>query len=303
MTNNAVHDNVRRRKPADIIRPIIYLLPGIIIFAVFIVYPICYNIYLSTLDWNMVSDKTFVGFRNYTAYLTSVDFRQALLNTVGYLVILLFFCFLLPYGVAYVLGHVIKKGSKLYRALLFFPSLLSLSVAAVVFMWVLNSVNGPVALMLAKFGLQSPNWFKTPRYVIFAIGITVAWRAFGYNLIVYLGAIVDVPTELIEAARLDNASNWQIFTRIVVPLTSPTALFVFIMSVSYCLQYVVTPINILTQGGPDNASTNLSYQIYQYAFRFFQSGRAAAAAIITLLLFMTIVVWEKHLEKTIHYEI
>lgn len=282
--------------------PVLYMIPAIIIFGTFIIYPICYNIYLGFFDWNMVGSKDFVGLKNYISYLTSKEFLQALLNTVGYIVILLIFCFALPYGIAFILGHVVQKGSKLYRSILFFPSLLSLAVAAIVFMWLFNSVNGPLALLLAQAGLKSPNWFQTPKYVIVAIGIMVGWRAFGYNLILYLGAIVEVPKELIEAARLENTSNWTIFRRIVIPLTSPTALFVFILTVSYSLQYVVTPINMLTAGGPNNASTCLSYQIYQFAFRYFQSGKAAAVAIITLALFMLVVVWEKHLEKKVHYE-
>lgn len=282
--------------------PFLYLLPAIVIFGVFVVCPICYNLYLSFFSWNMVSNKDFVGFENYVSYLSSTEFWQALLNTCGYIAILLIFCFALPYGIAYILGQVVHKGSKMYRSILFFPSLLSLAVASIVFQWLFNAVNGPVALMLNEVGLQSPNWFQTPKYVIVAIGILVAWRAFGYNLIVYLGAIVEVPKELIEAARLENASNWKIFWRIVLPITSPTALFVFIMTVSYSLQYVVTPINMLTAGGPNNASTSLVYQIYQFAFRFFQSGRAAAAAIVTLVLFMAVVILEKRIEKKVHYE-
>lgn len=284
------------------IQPYIYLAPAILIFSVFVVYPVCYNFYLSFLDWNMVSpDKEFIGLTNYTTFLTSPEFVQAMLNTVGYIVILLLFCFALPYGIAYVLGLVIDKGSKFYRSVLFFPSLLSLAVAAIVFQWILNAVNGPVALLLAKFGLQSPNWFQTPKYVIVALGILVAWRAFGYNLIVYLAAVVEVPKELIEAAKLENTSNWKIFWKIVLPLTSPTALYVFVITFSYGLQWVVTPINMLTAGGPNNASTSLVYIIYQYAFKFFKSGAAAAAAIVTFIIFMFVVVLEKHLEKKVHY--
>lgn len=284
------------------IQPYVYLSPAIAIFGVFIVYPVLYNLYLSFLDWNMVSpDKEFVGLENYVTFLTSPEFAQAMLNTVGYIVILMIFCFALPYAIAYILGLVVDKGSKFYRSILFFPSLLSLAVAAIVFQWILNAVNGPVALLLAEFGLQSPNWFQTPKYVIVALGILVAWRAFGYNLIVYLAAVVEVPKELIEAAKLENTSNWTIFWKIVLPLTSPTALYVFVITFSYGLQWVVTPINMLTAGGPNNASTSLVYIIYQYAFNFFQSGQAAAAAIVTFVIFTFVVVLEKHLEKKVHY--
>ena len=287
----------------DQIRPFVYLLPAIIIFAVFIVYPICYNIYLSFYEWNMVSpDKDYVGLKNYATFLSSTQFKQAGLNTIGYVGILLFFCFVLPYFVAFILGLVIKKGSKFYRAVLFFPSLLSLAVASIVFQWLFNSVNGPISIMLNGIGLQSPNWFQTPKYVIAAIGILVAWRGFGYNLIIYLAAIVDVPKDLIEAAKLEGTSNWKLFWKVILPLTSPTALYVFIVTFSFSLQWIVTPINMLTGGGPNNASNSLVYVIYQYAFKFFQSGMAAAVAIITLVIFLTVVIIERKLEQKVHYE-
>lgn len=291
------------RRVWDQCRPIVYLLPAIVIFALFIVYPICYNIYLSFYEWNMVSPtKEFVGISNYSKFLSSTLFKQAGLNTIGYIAILLFFCFILPYFVSFILGLVIKKGSKFYRAVLFFPTLLSLAVAAVVFQWLFNSVNGPISIMLNAVGLKSPNWFQTPKYVVFAIGLLVAWRGFGYNLIIYLAAIVDVPKDLIEAAKLEGTSNWTLFWKIILPLTSPTALYVFIVTFSFSLQWIVTPINMLTGGGPNNASNSLVYAIYQYAFKFFQSGMAAAVAIITLVIFLAVIVIEKELEKKVHYE-
>ena len=295
--------NGKMRKIWEKIRPFIYLLPAIVIFALFVIYPICYNVYLSFYEWNMVSPtKDYVGINNYTKFLSSTLFKQAGLNTIGYILILLFFCFILPYFVSFILGLVIKKGSKFYRAVLFFPTLLSLAVAAVVFQWLFNSVNGPISIMLNAVGLKSPNWFQTPRYVVFAIGLLVAWRGFGYNLIIYLAAIVDVPKDLIEAAKLEGTSNWTLFWKIILPLTSPTALYVFIVTLSFSLQWIVTPINMLTGGGPNNASNSLVYAIYQYAFKFFQSGMAAAVAIITLVIFLTVIIIEKELEKKVHYE-
>jgi len=98
---------------------------------------------------------------------------------------------------------------------------------------------------------------------------------------------------------LEKASDWTIFWQIILPLTSPTALFVFIMTITFGLSYVFTPINILTQGGPTQASTNIIYLIYQYGFDYFQTGRAAATAIVTLVIFMVLVVIQKKLEKII----
>ena len=103
------------RKIWDKIRPVIYLLPAIVIFALFVIYPICYNVYLSFYEWNMVSPtKDYVGLNNYTKFLSSTLFKQAGLNTIGYILILLFFCFILPYFVSFILGLVIKKSCAVF---------------------------------------------------------------------------------------------------------------------------------------------------------------------------------------------
>ena len=105
--------------------------------------------------------------------------------------------------------------------------------------------------------------------------------------------MVDVPKELIEAARLENASNWQLFRRIIVPMTSSTALYVFVITVVFGLQYVLVPVNMLTQGGPDQGSTNLVYIVYQYGLVFFQIGKASAFAILTMLLYAFFLIIKK----------
>lgn len=282
----------------------LYLLPSIIIFSVFMIYPILYNLYLSFHEWNMVTPtKKFVGIKNYAQVFSSAEFRQALFNTMGYVALLLITCFVLPYFVSFLLGLVVKKGSKAYRSILFFPSLLSLAVASTVFVWIFNSINGPVSILTRMLGFRSINWFNTPKYVIFAVGLVTAWKSFGYNMIVFLAAVVEVPIDLIEAAKLEKASNWRIFWDIVFPLTSPTALYVFVTTFVLGLQSVFTPINMITQGGPSHHSTNLVYIIYQYAFNFFLSGKAATYAIFTFVLFMFVVVLQKWLEKKVHYEI
>lgn len=285
------------------IEKFIYLLPAIVIFCVFMVWPIIYNMYLSTMEWNMVSPtKKFVGFENYINVFQDPGFLKALGNTGLYVLLMMIFCFVAPYFYSYIIGKLITKGEKIYRALMFFPSLLSLAVAAIVFMWLFNSVSGPVAEIFEAFGHESPHWFTTSGYVIVALSIATGWRCFGYNLIVFLGAIVEVPVELIEAAKLEKASNWKIFWRIIVPLTSPTALYVFIITFVMGLQYVFTPIQMITKGGPNMASTNLVYLIYQYGFQFFQTGRAAAVAIISLVIFLLVLFLQNRLNKRVHYE-
>ncbi len=280
-----------------------YLFPSVVVFLVFMVWPILYNLYLSVLEWNMVSpNKRFVGLGNYLKIFKDPNFLKAFGNTWLYVLLMMAFCFVLPYLISYILGKLITKGEQLYRAMLFFPSLLSLAVASIIFLWLFNSVSGPVAEIYKLFGHESPKWFTTQGLVIFTLTVITAWRSFGYNLIVFLAAIVEVPVELIEAAKLENASNWKIFWTIILPLTSSTALYVFIVTFVFGLQHVFTPIHMITKGGPNQASTNLVYVIYQYGFSFFQTGRAAAVAIVSLVIFLFVLWLQKRLEKRVHYE-
>ncbi len=282
--------------------PILYLLPTLIIYAIFMIWPIIQNIYLSTLQWNMVSPvKKFIGFNNYINFFKGSDFLVIIKNSFLYVAIMMLLNFVLPYLIAFVLALLVKKATHIYRSLIFFPSLLSLAVAAIIFMWLLNPIASPVAEFYKLFGLQSPNWFQTPGYGIIALSVITGWRCFGYNLILFLAAIIDVPNELIEAAKIEKATNWTIFWKIIRPLTSSTAFFVFTITFIFGLQYVFTPIHILTQGGPNLASTNLVYVIYQYGFMFFQSGKSAAVAIISLVIFLAVVLIQKRFEKKVYY--
>lgn len=282
----------------------LFLLPSIFFFVVFSYWPLLQNLYLSFFSWNMVSpNMTFVGIENYTAVLGSEELIKILANTVGFVAIMLVLNFVLPYLFSFVLGHLIERGKGFYRSTLFMPATLSLAVASILFLWIYNPLAGPLSIVLSWFDLESPRWFKENWLVIFAICTIIGWKVFGYNLIVMLAAMLAVPKEMIEAAKLENASNWQIFKQIIVPMTSSTAIYVFTITVVFGLQYVLVPVNMLTQGGPDQGSSNLVYIIYQYAFVFFQTGKSAAFAIITMICYIAFLLFRtKYLEKKVYYE-
>ena len=282
----------------------LFLLPSVFFFAVFSYWPLLQNLYLSFFSWNMVSpNMTFVGIENYTAVLGSEELIKILANTVVFVAIMLVLNFVLPYLFSFVLGHLIERGKGFYRSTLFMPATLSLAVASILFLWIYNPLAGPLSIVLSWFDLESPRWFKENWLVIFAICTIIGWKVFGYNLIVMLAAMLAVPKEMIEAAKLENASNWQIFKQIIVPMTSSTAIYVFTITVVFGLQYVLVPVNMLTQGGPDQGSSNLVYIIYQYAFVFFQTGKSAAFAIITMICYIAFLLFRtKYLEKKVYYE-
>ena len=282
----------------------LFLLPSVFFFAVFSYWPLLQNLYLSFFSWNMVSpNMKFVGLDNYVSVLGSEELIKILVNTVVFVAIMLVLNFVLPYLFSFVLGHLIERGKGFYRSALFMPATLSLAVASILFLWIYNPLAGPLSIVLSWFDVESPRWFKENWLVIFAICTIIGWKVFGYNLIVMLAAMLAVPKEMIEAAKLENASNWQIFKQIIVPMTSSTAIYVFTITVVFGLQYVLVPVNMLTQGGPDQGSSNLVYIIYQYAFVLFQTGKSAAFAIITMVCYIAFLLFRnKYLEKKVYYE-
>ena len=282
----------------------LFLLPSVFFFAVFSYWPLLQNLYLSFFSWNMVSpNMKSVGLDNYVSVLGSEELIKILVNTVVFVAIMLVLNFVLPYLFSFVLGHLIERGKGFYRSALFMPATLSLAVASILFLWIYNPLAGPLSIVLSWFDVESPRWFKENWLVIFAICTIIGWKVFGYNLIVMLAAMLAVPKEMIEAAKLENASNWQIFKQIIVPMTSSTAIYVFTITVVFGLQYVLVPVNMLTQGGPDQGSSNLVYIIYQYAFVFFQTGKSAAFAIITMVCYIAFLLFRnKYLEKKVYYE-
>lgn len=283
---------------------LLYIFPAAALFLIFFYWPLLQNIYLSFFSWNMVSPTMkFVGVENFTDLFASAELLKILLNTVLFVGIMLVLNFVLPYIYSFVLGHLVHRWTAFYRSALFLPSTLSLAVASILFLWIYNPLAGPLSIVLGWFDMESPRWFKENYLVIFAICTIIGWKVFGYNLIIMLAAMVAVPREMIEAAKLENASNWVIFKKIILPMTSSTAIYVFTITVVFGLQYVLVPVNMLTQGGPDQGSSNLVYIIYQYAFTFFQTGKSAAYAVITMVCYLVFLyVKNKYLEKKVYYE-
>ena len=265
----------------------LFLIPSLAVFAVFMFYPLLYTFYLSFFEWNMVKPvKKFVGLNNYIAVFRDPNTFKILGNTLAYILVLLVLNFVLPYILSFILSAVIRHGKSFY-----------------LYTWILNPISGPVAIILGKFGIQMPFWSKTDGWVIAVLCIITTWKTFGYNFINILAGVSGVSQEVIEAARLDQVPLWKIFLDIIVPMSSATGIYVFITTIVQGLQYVFTPIKVITQGGPNYASSNLIYASYHEAFTLYRTGTSSAISILTMLLFIVLLLLEfKFVEKGVYYE-
>lgn len=179
----------------------IFLIPSLIVFAIFMFYPLAKTIYLSFFDWNMIKPvKKFVGFANYKLIFADPNTYKIMGNTVAYIIILLLVNFIAPYILSFILSAVIKKGKNFYKAVFFLPSVISLVVGSILYTWILNPISGPVAIIAKAVGLTIPIWSKTEGWVIAVLSVITSWKVFGYNFIVILAGVSGVSTEVIEAA-------------------------------------------------------------------------------------------------------
>lgn len=282
----------------------LFLIPSLLAFCIFMFYPMLDTIYLSFFDWNLVKPtKTFVGLSNYITLFTDPNTLKILKNTLLYIAILLVFNLIVPYILSFILSVIIKKGQGFYKAVFFLPSVISLVVGSILYTWILNPVSGPVAIIAKHFGITMPIWSQTEGWVIVVLCIITSWKAFGYNFIVILAGVSGVSQDVIEVARLDGVPMIKIFKDMIIPMSSATGIYVLIYTIVQGLQFVYTPIKVITQGGPNYASSNLIYKSYHEAFTLYRTGMSAATSVLTVAIFMVLLILEfKFVEKGVYYE-
>ena len=157
-------------------------------------------------------------------------------------------------------------------------------MVSLAWLWILNPIQGLLNQALALVGIGGPHWLGDPDLVLWTIVAITAWKMFGLNLILYIAGMTGIPRDLYEAASVDGASSWQQFRAITVPLLSPTILLVVVYSVIVVIQQAFVPVQVLTQGGPNNASNTLFYVTWEYAFRLLDTRPGAASAAVLFVL-------------------
>ncbi|KEJ95428.1 carbohydrate ABC transporter membrane protein 1, CUT1 family [Pseudosulfitobacter pseudonitzschiae] len=292
-----------RRQRRDL-APWLYLAPTVLLLAVFTYWPLLQTAYLSLVDWNLNPGQSadFVGLNNYGRVAGSTLFQAAFLNTLIYIGASIPLKVLLPIPVAVFLWSVGQKGH-FYRAILFLPTLISFVVVGIAFLWILNPIFGYAKVIFAELGLRFPNLLADPDTAIWVIIGISTWKVLGFNVLIYLAGLASINKELIEAMRMDGAGDITIFRRLIWPLLTPTLTFVAISTVIFTMQQVFTPIDLMTEGGPSNSTTNLFYMIYQYSFVTFDVGGGAAGTMMLFgfLMIMAFVQF-RVLDRRAHYQ-
>lgn len=269
----------------------IWLLPVIVAYGLFKYWPMVYSFILSFAKWNFVSDFSWVGLDNYINMFSKTMFIKGIVNTLKYIVYLFPFFVILPLMLSVMLLNVRNKfAQELYKTLFFIPNILALSIVCMVWLWIFSSSYGLLNNVLAKFGMDPLNWLTNNKTAFYCIIAVCGWKYLGMNMILFIAGLLNISQDCVEAAYIDGANGWQCFWRIKMPLLAPTTVYVVITSVIFAAERAFTAISVLTSGGPSYTTTNLSYVIYEFAFKYYNIGTASAISSFTSIFFLLLTI-------------
>ncbi len=262
--------------------PYAMLLPTIVIFAVFMIYPILYSFYLSFTEFTGGTYE-FVGLRNYIELFNDPVFYKALFNTFFYLIIQVPVMISLALLLAVLVEQKFVRGKGFFRMATFLPTITSLVAYSLVFKVLFNTNYGLINYIVEFFGGEKIQWIYSAWPARASIIISITWRWVGYNMIILLAGIQAIPTEMYESASLDGASFWQQLFYITIPAIKPIILFTTITSTIGTLQLFDEPY-ILTQGGPNYATITLGEYLYDNGFTYLKFGFASALGYVMVII-------------------
>lgn len=252
----------------------------IIFYVVFLLVPIGIAFAGSFHEWNPLSGiYRFTGIENYVNVFTSALFGKAMLNTLIFSVVVIFFRVGLGLAIAVAIYSTLVKHKSFFRAVYYMPVVTPMVAVTFVWKFLYNPQIGSINQIL---GLDI-NWLMNPKTALIAIMVMTIWKDFGYAVVMFMAGLYSLPSDAMEAAKVDGASSWQTFKYLTLPLLKPMTLFVVITSIiSYIQAYV--QVLILTEGGPGTATYLSSYIIYNEAFVKYNFGYASAMSFVLFVI-------------------
>jgi multiple sugar transport system permease protein len=288
LTSSAARFSGRPKRPSQQWLGFLYIGPAAILFLVFIVAPFIAAIALSFYQWNLLTPAQPVGLANFAQLFHDPVLLQSLGNTFIFAISSV----VLHVGVGLLLALALNRAmnkvlSYFVKATLFFPLLISWAAVALLWKYVLDPTFGYVSYYLKLIGIQTPAFFTDPHWALAALIGVDFWHTIGYTLIILLAGLQTVPIELVEAAHTDGAGSARTFFSIILPLMSPTIFFATVITFIGAFQ-IFDPMQIITQGGPNNRTLSVVQYLYQTAFQSFNVGYASVISLVVFVIIMTV---------------
>lgn len=299
--------NKNRRKRLDVV-PYLFILPHLIFFVVFSAFPFVLGLIISLFEYDILRPEAnkFVGLQNYANLFTSgtVEFPvfwNALLNTVEFVVMSVPLLVVIPLFLALLLNTNLA-GKNLYRAIYFAPWVLSSAVVGLLGFWIFQSQGGLLNYYIKDLGMATPRWLSSMPWAWYSILLVTVWWTSGFNMIIILAALQNIPSSLYEAASIDGATWWQRFRYVTIPLLRPVLVFIVIITIIASFNLFAQPL-FMTNGGPaqsggGGSTEPIMLRIYNEGFVRNRMGSSAAMSFVVASIMMVVSYFNFRLFRT-----
>jgi len=270
--------------------PYYFILPYIVFFVLFRLGPSLAGLGIAFTNWQAVGTPQFVGLANFQAMLRDPRLADALRNTVFFAAITVPVLIVLSLALAVFLNQPFR-GRAVGRVIVFMPYVIMSTVVGVLWTWILDKDFGLLNVYLGMFGLGQPSWLVSEATAMYGVILTTIWWTVGYNMILFVAGLQDIPAELYEAARIDGARGWATFRFITLPLLAPTMFLVILLTIINSFQ-VFDQVYVMTSGGPGVATLTLVQYIYTTSFQFQKFGYGSAVALILFIMLVIVATFQ-----------
>lgn len=290
------HEHPVRGQGREKAMAVAMFLPAGILILTFLIVPILLTFGLAFTNARLISPKPaeFIGLTNFENLFSDDTFWASLRNTVVFTIVIV----PLQSGLALVLALLVNtrvRGTTFFRTVYFLPVVTSMVVVSMLWLFMYQK-DGLINALLAKVGIEGPDWLGDPHWALIAIIIMSAWQAMGFHMIIWLSGLQTIPAELYEAAALDGASRWQQFKHVTWPGLRATRTFILI-TITIAAFGLFTQINVMTQGGPLDSTSTLVYQAVRTGFEQQQTGYASAISLVFFVLVLVVTLVQSFLTR------
>lgn len=270
----------------------LFVAPALLAIGVFFFLPVLAALAISLTDFDIyaladLDNLRFVGGRNYLRLLENPLFWKALGNTLFFVAVGVPLSIAVSLGTALLLHSRLTRFKALFRTSLFAPVVTTVVAVAVIWRYLLHTRYGLLNYALEKLGVEPVDWLGDPDWAMPAIILFAVWKNFGYNMIIFLAGLQNIPDDLYEAARIDGATRAQQLRFVTIPALAPTLLLVGILTIAGYFQLFAEPY-VMTEGGPVQSTTSVLYLMYEEGFKWWNLGPASAVAFVLFLLMFAI---------------
>ena len=294
---------IAMRSVAQLLKPgYLFLAPALLVLGLFFFLPILASLVLSVTDFDLYAladaDNTrFVGGENYRYLLSEPLFWQALVNTLYFVGVGGPLTVVVSLAAALLVSSKLTRFRGLWRTIYFAPVVTTLVAVAVVWRYLYHTRYGALNHALGWLGIEPIDWLGDSRWAMFAIILLAVWKNFGYNMVIFVAGLQNIPEEMYEAARIDGAGAWHTFWSIKLPLLAPTFFFVGVTTMIGYFQLFAEPY-VMTQGGPLNSTYSVVMFMYEQGFRWWRIGYASSIAFVLFVIILAVTMVQIRLQRS-----